>query len=92
MNHIPRKSYRRRGGISLLYRSGLTVTMSKSETTEMYTDFENMDFIINIGKATVKFCIIYRSPPSEQSGFRNSIFFDEWSKYLDNIAIIPFMP
>ena len=87
-NHIPRKSGRRGGGIGLLYRSGLTVTVSKSETTEMYTHFENMDCSIIIGKVTIKFCIIYRPPPSKQNGFRNSIFFGEWSKYLDNIAII----
>ena len=48
-----------------------------------------MDFIINIDKVTVKFYIIYRPPPSEQNGFRNSISFDEWFKYLDNITIIP---
>ena len=59
-NHIPRKGGRRGGGIGLLYRSGLTVTVSKSETTEMYTHFENMDCIINIGTVTCKFCIIYR--------------------------------
>ena len=45
--------------------------------------------IINIGKVTVKISITYRPPP-KQNGFRNSIFFDEWSKYLDNIAIIPY--
>ena len=56
----------------------------------MYTHFENMDCTINVCKFTVKCCIIYRPPPSKQNGFRNSIFFDEWSKYLDNIAIIPY--
>ena len=60
-NHISRKSRRRGGGISILMpKTGLTVTVSKSETTEMYTHF------INIGKVTVKFCIIYRPPPSKQ--------------------------
>jgi len=49
-----------------------------------------MDCIINIGKVTVKVCIIYRPPPSKQNGFRNSIFFDEWFIYLDKIAIIPY--
>jgi len=47
-NHIPRKIGRRAGCIGILYRSGLTVTVSKSETTEMYTHFENIDCIINI--------------------------------------------
>ena len=34
-NPISRKSGRLGGGICILYKSGLTVTMSKSETTEM---------------------------------------------------------
>jgi len=89
-NHIPRKSDRRGGGIGVIYKSGLIVKVSKSKTTEMYTHFENMNCIINIGRVTVKCCIIYRPPPSKQNGFRSSIFFDKWSKYLDNIAIIPY--
>jgi len=55
LNHIPRKSGRRGGGIGILYKSGLTVTVSKSEITEMYTHFENMDCTINTGKVTVTF-------------------------------------
>jgi len=38
-NHIPSKSGRRAGGIGILYKSGLTVTVCKSETTEIYTHF-----------------------------------------------------
>ena len=76
-NHIPRKSGRRGGGIGVLYKSGLTVMVNKSETTEMYTYFENMHCIINIGKVTITFCIIYRPTPSKQTGFGNSFFFVE---------------
>ena len=88
-NQIPRKSGRRGGGIGILYKSVPTVTVSKSETTEMYTYFANMDCIINIGKVTVKVCIIYRPPP-KQNDFRNSIFFNKWYKYLDKMTIIPY--
>jgi len=51
--HVPRKSGTRGGVISILYR------VSKSKTTEMYTQFENIDCTINIGTVTVKCCIIY---------------------------------
>ena len=43
--------------IGILCKSGVPVTVSKSETMEISTHFEN----INIG--TVTFCIIYRPPP-----------------------------
>ena len=89
-NHIPRKLGRHGRCIGILCKSGLTVTVSNSQTTDMYTHFENMDCSIIIGKVTIKFCIIYRPPPSKQNGFRKSIFFDKWSKYLDKIAIITY--
>jgi len=31
---------------------------------------------------------MYRSPLYKQNGFKNSILFDEWYKYTDNMAII----
>ena len=31
---------------------------------------------------------MYRPPPSKRNGFKNSVFFDEWSLYLDRIPVI----
>ena len=31
---------------------------------------------------------MYRPPPSKRIGFKNSVFFDEWSLYLDRLAVI----
>ena len=68
-------SVRPGGCIGIFYKSGLTVTVSKPDSTEIYTHFLNVDFTINIAK---------------ENGFRNSISFVEWSIYLDNIAIMPY--
>ena len=54
----------------------------------MYTHFKNTYCTINVGTFTVKVSIIYRPPTSKQN-FRNSTFFDEWSKYLYSISITP---
>ena len=62
--------------------------MSKSEAPEMYAHFKNMDCNINIDTVIVTCSIIYRPPPYKQNGFRNSLLFEEWSKYLDNIDIM----
>jgi len=51
----------------------------------MYIQFEHLDCIINIGKV-----LYIQTTLSKQNGFRNSFFFDQWSKYLDNISIIPY--
>ena len=64
--------------------------MSKPETTEMSTYFENVYGTVNIGTVTVKDEIVYRYPSSKQNGFRNSLFFDEWCKCLAIMAIITY--
>jgi len=64
-------------GIGIFYKSGLTVTMSKSEAPEMYAHFKNMDCNINIDTVIVTCSIIYRPPPYKQNGFRNSLLFEE---------------
>ena len=51
-NHNLHKSGRYGGGSGILFKSGLVVMVSKSETAEMYSHFENIDRIMNIGKVT----------------------------------------
>ena len=34
-------------------------------------------------------CVIYHPPPSKQNGFTNTVFFDEWTSYLDELAVAP---
>ena len=63
-NHIPHKVADRVRVIS--HKSGLAVTVSKSETMEIYTHFENMDYTINIDKITVTISIIQRPALSKQ--------------------------
>ena len=31
---------------------------------------------------------MHRPPPSKRNGFKNSVFFDKWSLYLDRLAVI----
>ena len=44
---------------------------------------------MSINDAQVRLCVIYRPPPSKQNGFRNSVFFDEWSVFLDQLTVTP---
>ena len=34
---------------------------------------------------SVRLCVVYRSPLSKRNGFSNTIFFDQWSAFLDDI-------
>ena len=71
----------------MLYISGLAVTMDMSETSETCTHFEYMDSTTNTGKVIIKFYIPRGPLNSKENGFRNSLFFDKWSKYIDNTLI-----
>ena len=37
----------------------------------------------------IRLCVIYLPPPSKTNNFRNSVFFDEWSDFLDQVVVIP---
>ena len=54
----------------------------------MFTHFEHMDCTIISNDVNMRLCIVYRPPPTTRNGFKNSVFFDEWSLYLDRLAII----
>ena len=41
--HVPLANQKRGGGMGIMYRSGLPVKVSESETTGIYTHFEHMD-------------------------------------------------
>ena len=62
VKHIPSKSARRGGGIGTLYKSRVVAMVVKSETTDIYTHFENMNFTINIVKFTVIYFLLYIVP------------------------------
>ena len=53
-NYIPQRSDLRGNGIGIFYVSGLLGIMSKSETSEICTHFENRDCTITIGTIMVK--------------------------------------
>ena len=56
--------------IGILYKLGLAVTftVNKSETMEIYTHFENIDYTQNIGMIKIEFVIICHPRPSKQNG------------------------
>ena len=54
----------------------------------MFTHFEHMDCTVISNDVNMSLCIVYRPPPSKRNGFKNSVFFDEWSLYLDRLAVI----
>ncbi|CAG2233223.1 unnamed protein product [Mytilus edulis] len=52
------------------------------------THFELMECKIATKNQHLRLCVIYRPPPSKANKFRNSIFFEEWSRFLDRTVVV----
>lgn len=80
---IPRQ-HKKGGGVLLLYRNSFEVSLISNASFESY---EHLDLSINYGKSNTRLLIVYRPPPSKDNGFTSSMFFDEFSKHLELLAL-----
>jgi hypothetical protein len=81
--HVPRCGSKRGGGIGLIYKSSITVTVAKSNPTHKFDHFELMDCSLNINGYVLKLAIVYRPPPSTKNGLKTSVFLtEEWPAFL----------
>ena len=87
--HMPR-SGKRGGGVAVVFAKGLDIKLidSNPNTALTFTHFEHMDCHVSNGDKQTRLCVIYRPPPSKQNGFTNRVFFDEWTSYLDGLAVV----
>lgn len=84
--HSSRKE-QRGGGVAVIFRTSIKVNQINTEN--VYTHFEHLDCSITITNTHLRLGVIYRPPPSRKNGFRDCVFFDEWSSYLDQHAALP---
>jgi len=87
--HAPRPRQKRGGGIGILHKSALKISVQETSALSNFTHFELMDCLINLNNQSIRLSIIYRPPPSTQNGFKNSVFFQEWHNYMDQLASDP---
>lgn len=80
---------RRGGGVGVLFKKNLNVRQLASSQDDVFTHFEHLSCSVCAGDVQIRLCIIYRPPPSKRNGFRNTLFFEEWSNYLDHQVVIP---
>ena len=82
-----RPAQKRGGGVAVIYKSGLKVESVSNRNK--FTHFEHADYYVTARGVTFRLGIVYRSPPSKRNGFINSVFFDQWSAYLDAVMLDP---
>ena len=82
--HVPRNTGRIGGGVGLMFKTGLTVTtVSSSHTDTTVSHFEYLNCRVEHHGATIHVIVVYRPPTSTQNGFKTSIFFKEWSSFVE---------
>ena len=86
MLHDQIRSHRCGGGIALLFRTELSVTL---HTEGEKTSFEFAEYIaiVIVGNNKVKVAIIYRTPYSEKHPVTVATFLSEFAKYLESIVL-----
>ena len=71
----------------MLYQDSLEMKVIPSPAG--FTQFEHTECVISCRDSCIRLCVIYRPPPSTQNGLKTTTFFDEWTAYLDHLAITP---
>ena len=70
--------------MGLLFKNNLQV---KKKLCDSFSSFECMDILL-LNLINVRIFVIYRPPPSQVNGLTASLFFAEFSQFLEHIVII----
>ena len=82
--HEPRRTGRG-GGVGLVIRDTVKTT---KESTKTYRTFEHMQVKATISSFTYRFITVYRPPPSQRNGLKNSDFFKEFDELLSDVVLV----
>lgn len=85
--HCVSRQGQRGGGTAVVYNTNINVDLVKSPTN--FTHFELLKCTISSKDYHFRLCVIYRPPLSRVNKFKTSIFFEEWSDFLDYVVVIP---
>ena len=84
--HVPRLNEARGGGIALIYKTTIQVSLLDSSKSKRYKQFEHMDCLIKCKTHKIRLLIIYRPPPTKQNGLKLSKFWKNWNKLLESFS------
>jgi hypothetical protein len=84
MYQIPR-SGRKRGEVAVLYNTALNDKLIKVDRS--ITTFEFIHCDVSAQHHRFQLYVIYRPPPSKSNNIKTSIFFAEWSEFIDRITV-----
>ena len=84
-NHIPRTTGTG-GGVGLLFKKNLEI---KKLQTRIFRSFELMEVLLHTRSLTTPIVVVYRPPTSSINGLTSSLFFTEFSSFLESMVSSP---
>ena len=60
--------------------------MKKQKLPVVTTSYKCMEVLLNAGSCFVRQLVVYRPPSSGKSGIPSSVFFEEFSKHLEELC------
>ena len=76
--HVPRKS--RGGGVGFVFKNHLK---TKLDFIDNFTSFECCSILVQSQSATIRFIVLYRTPPSSKNNIKKSTFISEFADLLE---------
>lgn len=80
---VPR-SKGRGGGVALILKN--SVHVKKQKISVVTTSYECMEVLLNASSCFIRVLIVYRPPSTGKSGSPSSVFFEEFTKHLDELC------
>ena len=88
--HAPRVASDRGGGIAVVHKSNLDITLQDSTVSGKCKQFELLDCIVHFKPQKIRLVIVYRPPPSKKNGLRLEKFWKEWTRLLENLSSLSY--
>ena len=87
--HVPRQGRNSGyGGVALVYKRNMSVTLHHSSLTSAFRSFEHMECSVKSNGHEFLVVIVYRPPPSKKNGLKTCVFYDEWQNFLDRYSLL----
>ena len=85
-NNFSRQSQNRGGGTGILFRDSVNVSLVDGRENK---SFEYSEWIVKVHDRSMRHIIVYRPPYSSLHPVPASVFFDEFSQFLENVVMCP---
>ena len=84
--HIPRVNEGRAGGIAVVYKNSVQISLLDSSKSRRYKQFEHMDCLVKSKTHKLRLITMYRPPPNKKNGLKLTRFWKNWNKLLETFS------